>query len=93
MSLVSAEHMLNHFLMAVGIQNCPTITQVFAIAVFSSPEGEKIELSNRRCVDNKKKSNKHFPPLRLKGKRRIQVKLSKNNDSFIINVISLALAL
>lgn len=92
MSLVSAEHMLNHFLKAVGTQNCPTITQVFA--VFSSPEGEKIELSNRRYVDNiKKKSNKHFPPLRLKGKRRIQIKPSKNNDSFIINVISLALAL
>lgn len=43
--------------MAVGTQNCPTITQVFAVAVFSSPEGEKIEPSNRRYVDNKKKKN------------------------------------
>lgn len=36
-------------------QNCPVVTQDFAIAMFNSPEGKKIELSNKRYVDNKKK--------------------------------------
>lgn len=46
--------------MAVDTQNCLIVTQVFAVAVFSSPEGEKIEPSNRRYVDNKKKKKKEI---------------------------------
>ena len=57
-----------------------SFTQVFAVAAFSSPEGKRIELSKRRYVDNKKKI-KHFPPLKLNRKRRIQIKPSKNIHS------------
>lgn len=38
-----------------------SFTQVFAVAVFSSPEGKRIELSNERYVDNKTKSNIFLP--------------------------------
>lgn len=41
--------------MALDAQNCPIIIQFFTFAVFSLPEREKIEPSNTRYVDNKKK--------------------------------------
>ena len=46
-------------LLVVGI--VLSFTHVFAVAVFSSPEGKRIELSNKRYVDNKKKSNIFLP--------------------------------
>lgn len=46
-----------------------SFTQVFAVAVFSSPEGKRIELSNRRYVDNKKK-NQTFSSPKAKQKEK-----------------------
>lgn len=43
------------FLVALDTQNCPVVTHDFAVAVFNSPEGKKIEPSNRRYLDNKTK--------------------------------------
>lgn len=92
MSLMSVKDVLSHFLVAMDTQNCPVITEDFAVAVFSSPEGKKIELSNRRYVDNKKNQMNILPP-EVKRKEKDSNKTLKNNDSFTINVIFLALAL
>lgn len=45
-----------------------SFTQVFAVAVFSSPEAEKIELSNKRYVDNKKNQTFSSPKAKQKEK-------------------------
>lgn len=92
MSLMSVKLMLSHFLVAMDTQNCPVITEDFAVAVFNSPEVKKIELSNRRYVDNKKNQMNVLPP-EVKRKEKDSNKTLKNNDSFTINVIFLALAL
>lgn len=92
MSLMSVKLMLSHFLVAMDTQNCPVITEDFAVAVFNSPEVKKIELSNRRYVDNKKNQMNILPP-EVKRKEKDSNKTLKNNDSFTINVIFLALAL
>ena len=45
-----------------------SFTQVFAVAVFSSPEGKRIELSNKRYVDNKKNQTFSSPKAKQKEK-------------------------
>lgn len=64
----SRTHAESLFLWLLVLWIVLSFTQVFAVAVFSSPEGKKIELSNKRYVDNKKNQTFSSPKAEQKEK-------------------------